>query len=285
MYERIDACPICTSVQLKNHLICQDHFHTKESFALQHCQHCDHVFTNPRPTPEVIHRYYQTPTYLSHHSDKSIKGTIYSFIRFLNARRKYHLIQDHVSKGKLLDYGCGNGHFLSLAPASYQRFGYEPIAEPLNKQHIQYLQDEQDIEAHKKFDIITLWHVLEHVPDPHHTIKLLRNVLKKDGYLFIALPNRKSYDAEHYQTHWAGYDVPRHLHHFSQDSFRALLKAEKLKLVAQKPLYFDSYYVSQLSQTYQDKPSLLQAIITATKSNYIATKTGQYSSIIYIIRK
>jgi predicted SAM-dependent methyltransferase len=130
-----------------------------------------------------------------------------------------------------------------------------------------------------------MWHVLEHVADLKTEIHHLQRILKKDGKLVLALPNYKSYDAEYYKDKWAAYDVPRHLSHFSQTSIKNIFKETKLQLIDIKPLKWDSYYISMLSEQYlNNKNSFIKGILTGWKSNRKAKKSGEYSSLVYIFK-
>lgn len=136
-----------------------------------------------------------------------------------------------------------------------------------------------------QFDVITLWHVLEHVYDLDMYIYRLKQLLKPDGVLVIAVPNYKSYDAEHYKQFWAAYDVPRHLWHFSQTSIHRLFSTELMKVVKTIPMKFDAFYVSLLSEQYKTgKKNFIKAIINGIKSNKAAKRTGEYSSLIYVLK-
>ena len=128
-----------------------------------------------------------------------------------------------------------------------------------------------------------MWHVLEHVADLKTEIHHLQRILRKDGRLILALPNHKSYDAEYYKDKWAAYDVPRHLNHFSQTSIRNIFKETKLQLIDTKPLKWDSFYISMLSEQYMNKKnSFIKGLLTGWKSNRKAKKSGEWSSLVYI---
>jgi hypothetical protein len=134
-----------------------------------------------------------------------------------------------------------------------------------------------------------MWHVLEHVHQLHEYIKQLKNLIKPDGVIFIAVPNYQSLDAKFYGAHWAAYDVPRHLYHFSPKSMEHLVSLHGLKIKAHKPMWFDSFYVSMLSEKYkskQNKNNFLRAFMIGLFSNVSALfNTKKCSSIIYIIEK
>ena len=145
--------------------------------------------------------------------------------------------------------------------------------------HLLKLQEES-------FDIITLWHVLEHLPKLHDHIAVFNKLLKPDGKLIIAVPNYKSFDANHYKEFWAAYDVPRHLWHFSKTAISKLVKKEHMKVERVRPMIFDAYYVALLSEKYKSgSMNIVKAFWVGFKSNLKAKRSGEYSSLIYIIKK
>jgi 2-polyprenyl-3-methyl-5-hydroxy-6-metoxy-1,4-benzoquinol methylase len=294
MYEKLEECPSCKHTQFNNFNICKDFTVTHESFALVKCSKCQLVFTNPRPTPEVIGKYYKSDSYISHaNKTRSITDVAYKLVRSYTLQEKRKHITKHIDTGQILDYGCGTGHFLhNMKSHGWKVQGLEPdiatsqVAADKIKQPVHNSID-TIAESKPLFDIITAWHVIEHVHDLKPTLKALKKMLSESGLMFIALPNHNSYDASYYREHWAAYDVPRHLYHFSQDSFMRLIKNLKLHLIETLPMPFDSYYVSLLSEKYMTgKPNYLNAIRTANKSNKLAkTQSGEYSSLIYVLSK
>ena len=135
-------------------------------------------------------------------------------------------------------------------------------------------------------DIITMWHVLEHVSELNERIGELKRILKKDGTIFIAVPNCISYDANYYNKFWAAYDVPRHLYHFTPDSMKRLLEKFNFSRIDVLPMRFDSYYVSMLSEKYKTgRSNILKALYIGWKSNRYAMKDKiSFSSLLYVIR-
>ena len=122
----------------------------------------------------------------------------------------------NTSEKSVLDIGAGTGDFLALAKQKKWKIsGVEPNlkARNLAKEKGVILHDSlEDVE--NQFGIITLWHVLEHLPNLESQIKTIKSLLHQDGSLIIAVPNFKSFDASYYKEFWAAYDVPRHLWHF-----------------------------------------------------------------------
>ncbi|MCY1240886.1 Methyltransferase domain protein [compost metagenome] len=130
-----------------------------------------------------------------------------------------------------------------------------------------------------------MWHVLEHVPNLEDQIKELKRLLKPNGSIIIAVPNFKSYDANHYKEFWAAYDVPRHLWHFSKTAIHKLFQKENIELVKILPMKFDSFYVSLLSEKYKTgKMNFVKAFFVGLKSNWKAKRNFEYSSHIYVLK-
>lgn len=293
MFEKLEKCPVCSSDKLKNHVICSDHFLTGESFAIVRCEECSFLFTNPRPDENSIDRYYQSEQYISHTSKaKNIINVVYKLARNFTITQKVKLIKFYAGSKIILDFGCGSGEFLqSCKKKGWKIYGYEPNesarkhAEKLTNEKI--LNNIHDLQQIKPVDIITLWHVLEHIHKLNETITILKNKLTKTGKIVIAVPNHESYDAKIYREYWAAYDVPRHLYHFSQKTMKLLLKNHGLKINKIIPMKLDSFYVSLLSEKYKNgSQNYIKSIINGYKSNsYARTNNNKYSSLIYIATK
>jgi 2-polyprenyl-3-methyl-5-hydroxy-6-metoxy-1,4-benzoquinol methylase len=296
--ERLTKCPLCKSGLFLNALKIKDHAVSDETFIICKCTSCDIRFTNPRPSAASIDRYYDFPEYYSHNdSVKSLRQLVYQTVRKIAIRKKITLINSLVSEKKtLLDYGCGTGEFIHKAKINgWDISGIEPNSKArklatakvgenifLNLDHLPRKQ---------LFNVITLFHVLEHVHQLRKTVKRLIKHLKSNGYLIIAIPNPESFDANKYGEDWAGWDVPRHLYHFNNKAMRAFEEVFDLELVEIKKMPFDSYYVSLLSETYR-KPGAIgikkywNAVVSGLLSNKSAKgKSGEYSSNIYIFKK
>ncbi|MFV0305153.1 MAG: class I SAM-dependent methyltransferase [Moheibacter sp.] len=270
----------------------KDYFLSQESFSLVKNTSFGFLETTPQPSLENLDKYYESENYISHtDASKSLFEKVYQIIKNYNIRYKFSLLSNKSTSKKLLDYGCGTGEFLAYAQKKkILIYGIEPnnnartIAEKkVGKKNIGATEIQSISE---QFDYITLWHVLEHIPNLFEFIKELKSHLKDDGQLLIAVPNHKSYDAKFYKQFWAAYDVPRHLWHFSPESLEKLFFSFGMKIEKRKPLWFDSYYVSILSEKYkQSKIGIVRAVWVATLSNLFALFDGNFSSLIYIIRK
>jgi SAM-dependent methyltransferase len=242
------------------------------------------------PVPENLASYYESKDYAPHRLSKnSFFDLIYQVIRKQSFRYKYRILKEiYPGFNSVLDFGAATGLFLSfLQSKNIEICGVEPNENARKTANL--LTGNKvysDLSAcNGKFDIITLWHVLEHVKNPVKLIGELEKKLNPGGMLVIALPNFKSYDSEYYEQYWAAYDVPRHLWHFSPRSIIKLFSPFKFQLIARKPLIFDSFYVSLLSEQYKNgKKRWLPAFFNGLKSNLKARKTGNYSSLIYILQ-
>ena len=284
------TCPQCNQ-PTSHYTDLADHFLTQETFKLYTCNSCSFLFTYP--VPEDLSPYYDSQDYLSHHTEKKNFITLlYNKVRRIQLNNKLKLLRSINAGDTLLDYGCGSGTFLKYCKQhGYQCTGLEPDADARRyaseSTGLSIYNDLSAIDSSTRFDIITLWHVLEHVPKPSNLVSTLNKHLSGNGALIIAVPNFNSHDAKHYQSYWAGYDVPRHLYHFSKSSIQIIANKNGMIVESIKPMIFDSFYVSLLSEKYRHKGILSYpaAFIEGITSNIKAFKTGEFSSLIYVLRK
>lgn len=284
----LQACPVCSSTDFTLHIATKDFAVTGEDFNIIKCTRCGLGITSPRPSLEQETRYYESDKYISHTGGtQSLVDRMYRLIRSYATGNKLQLIRRHVPKGKLLDFGCGTGHFLSAAQqAGWTCTGIEPSANARKRIRDDLKVYESIDSTTDTFHAITLWHVLEHINDLHSTFTKIKDHLQPGGTLFIAVPNHESFDAKRYGKWWAGYDVPRHLWHFTKHSLTQFISSYNLKLIDIHPMTFDAYYVSLLSESYKtpgSKSNLLRAAANGLQSNMRAGGRN-YSSLIYIAR-
>ncbi len=268
----------------------KDHSISKEKFRLLRDESIDLVFTYPQPNEEKLPSYYESEDYISHtDGNRSLFEKAYQFVKNIALKKKLTLINEfQPSKGVLLDIGTGTGDFLSQAKQNgWQIIGVEPNERAKKialKKGVSYIDSTSQLEDHS-VDVVTMWHVLEHVPDVNAQIKELKRLLKPTGTIVVAVPNFNSFDAKHYQEFWAAYDVPRHLWHFSRLSIEKLFEREKLQLVETRPMMFDAFYVALLSEKYKTgNMKYITAFLVGLQSNWKARTTNEYSSHIYIIK-
>jgi 2-polyprenyl-3-methyl-5-hydroxy-6-metoxy-1,4-benzoquinol methylase len=285
------SCPVCGSQEIPVVLEAEDHLVSRETFKISECNSCKLRFTNPRPDSEDLGKYYKSEDYVSHtNQGNNIINRAYKIARYFTLRGKEKLIRKASSTRTLLDIGCGTGQFLEHSKNNGWKINgveIDPAARALASQTTQTeIYDKLESIDRKEFQVITLWHVLEHLPDLAKSITEIKNLLAKNGSLFIAVPNYLSYEAKKFGQHWAAYDVPRHLYHFSPQSMQTLAKNNGLKIVKTIPMRLDSYYISLLSnKQHLGKNHFINSFITGLLSNIYAKKSNNYSSLIYQIQK
>ena len=291
-----NSCPSCFSDKLQLALKAVDHTVSHETFEIWQCQQCGLRFTQNVPDAEAIGHYYRSDNYISHtNTNKGLVNRLYHMVRKQTLSDKYRLISSATrsKQGKLLDIGAGTGAFVAhMQENGWEVTGLEPdevAREKARTDHrVQLLEmDHLSSFASESFDAITLWHVLEHVHDLHPYLDRLKTLIKRDGRIFIAVPNYTAYDAVVYQGAWAAYDVPRHLYHFSPDSMEDLLDKHGLQLQFSQPMWYDSLYISLLSEKYRNgHGNTLKAVWNGVVSNLKAfVDKSKCSSLIYVISK
>ncbi|MFB9078071.1 class I SAM-dependent methyltransferase [Flavobacterium procerum] len=274
----------------KHFLTVKDHSVSQEIFDLYYDEDLDMLITSPQPSLENLGKYYESEDYISHTDNKrSLFEKAYHFVKNIALKNKLNLINsEQPAKGKILDIGAGTGDFLLTAKNNgWETVGVEPSdrAKNIAQQKGISFVEEISILENASFDVITMWHVLEHVPNLEFQISELKRLLKPTGTLIVAVPNYKSFDANHYGAFWAAYDVPIHFWHFSKKSIHTLFEKENMKLLKVLPMKFDSFYVSLLSEKYKTgKMNFIKAFWIGLKSNLKAGKTKEYSSHIYVLK-
>lgn len=289
-------CPVCGATQFKLALSAKDYTVSGESFPIVECQSCTLRFTQDIPQPAEIGAYYKSDNYISHsNTGKGLINRLYHFVRKRTITRKRRLVQGTtgMGKGKILDVGSGVGSFIhEMEMSGWQTTGLEPDSDARQMALQQYKIKLREIDnlfalPANEFDAITLWHVLEHVHDLAAYVEQFKQLLKPNGRLIIAVPNYTSLDAAVYKQHWAAYDVPRHLYHFSPASMKTLVEKHGLRILQHRPLWYDSFYICLLSSKYKNgQTNWLGAGLTALRSNARALlDLRRCSSVIYIIGK
>jgi 2-polyprenyl-3-methyl-5-hydroxy-6-metoxy-1,4-benzoquinol methylase len=303
--ETLTNCPVCRKNKQEPFLICTDHTVSRETFAVVRCAACGFRFTNPRPAPSEIGKYYESEEYISHSgTSRGVVNKIYGLVRNYTIARKVNLINaltgnlsertpsEKPEIRSLLDIGCGTGEFLNASKQNgWKVTGIEPsdVARSHAKENfgIEPLSPEKLFDLNEKqFSAITLWHVLEHVHELDKTIEQISKLLLKEGVLIIAVPNCNSFDAEKYGAQWAAWDVPRHIYHFTKPDIEKLFSRFGFKLTEALPMKFDSFYVSLLSEKYKNgSANLVKGFLSGLQSNLAAVKNNRgYSSQIYILK-
>jgi 2-polyprenyl-3-methyl-5-hydroxy-6-metoxy-1,4-benzoquinol methylase len=288
-----DACPCCGKKNIKELFSAKDYTVSNEQFEIWECSNCTLRFTQNIPGTEQIGKYYQSENYVSHSdTNEGFTNNLYHRVRKRTLLQKRKMVENITGKnnGNILDLGCGTGAFLNvMKKANWKITGLEPDetargkAQELYGLHLDNAEKFYGLPA-ESFDAITMWHVLEHVHELHEYINQLRRLLKPNGKLFIAVPNYTCYDEKVYKEFWAAYDVPRHLYHFSPASMKKLLSLHGLVIETIKPMWYDSFYVSMLSEEYKTgKSHPVKAFVTGSISNSKALFSKEKcSSVIYV---
>ncbi|MGV6860797.1 MAG: class I SAM-dependent methyltransferase [Putridiphycobacter sp.] len=286
----IESCPVCGGKSFDPFLTCKDYTVSQKNFNIVTCEACQFHFTNPIPSINEIGEYYKSESYVSHSStNKGLINKIYQRVRKYTLKQKVKLVAAE-SKGKNhLDIGAATGHFLNATKnAGFNAKGLEPdadarnLAKELFNVNIAPIEDLYKLEENSQ-DVITMWHVLEHVYHLRDDIHQINKLLKDDGVLIVAVPNMSSFDAKKYKAHWAAYDVPIHLYHFQPKDIKHLFEQYDMRVDKILPMKFDAYYVSMLSEKYKGG-NIISAFFTGWLSN-LKANNETYSSQIYIIRK
>ncbi len=293
---QINACPLCGSTHLKCVMTCTDFYASGEQFDLYACEDCGFTFTQGVPVESEIGRYYETPDYISHSdTKKGLMNTLYHQVRKYMLGRKARLVmkEAHRKKGRLLDIGTGTGYF---ANTMLQR-GWAVEAIEKNAQARAFAHEHFGLTVKPEtalqelpegsFDVITLWHVMEHLEHLHDVWDTLRRLLNEKGVLIVAVPNRSSYDAGRYGKHWAAYDVPRHLWHFTPATIQQFASRHGFIMAERHPMPFDAFYISMLSEKHRGSSySFLRGAYAGTLAwfNTLGSKERS-SSMIYVFRK
>ncbi len=289
-------CPCCGSTNIVQQLKAKDYTVSNKLFDIWHCNDCTLRFTQDVPDASSIGPYYQSTSYVSHSdTQEGLINKLYHRVRKTTLQNKKELIIDatKIPGGTLLDVGAGTGAFANtMQEAGWKVTGLEPDATArqvaINKFGLQMDDPEKLFSLPAdSLDVITMWHVLEHVHNLHGYLEQYHSILKATGKLVIAVPNYTSTDASHYGELWAAYDVPRHLYHFSPASMERLAKLKGFKIEAYEPMWYDSFYVSMLSEQYKNgKGNLIKAFWNGLLSNLKASSNNKLcSSVIYVLAK
>ena len=291
-----NICPVCGGKRFRSFLTCKDHYVSGEQFEISECEGCGLKITNNIEPEENADRYYQSENYISHsNTSKGFINLIYHQIRRYMLGRKRRLIE-RLSKrksGSLLDIGTGTGFFLNgMANHGWKVTGTEKsesAREFAREKFNIHINTPSDINSFngKQFNIITLWHVLEHIYNLNEYMEQLVRLMKDDGFLIIAVPNSTSFDARFYKKFWAAYDVPRHIWHFSPEQVKLLGEKHGLKLNGIKKMPFDAFYISILSERYRGtKMPFIRGVVTGKTAWFLSLfDHRKSSSLIFIFKK
>ena len=292
----ISRCPACGAEHVARKFTGIDFTATGETFDVFECSACGMQFTQNAPIEQEAGKYYHSPDYISHSDTrKGIVNRIYHCVRKLMLCRKANLVMQALgsNSGRLLDIGAGTGYFAN--EMKNRGFYVNAVeidtgARAFAASHFGIAEEGTsalDKFADCSFDAITMWHVLEHVYRLSEEWQKLHRLLKAQGRLVIAVPNCSSADARHYRDMWAAYDVPRHLWHFNPHTMRLVAQQHGFKLVGMRPMPFDGFYISMLSEKNKgSKFPFLKGLYQGFKAwTQASCNKGKSSSVIYIFEK
>ena len=292
----IHICPLCGGQQLEHALTCTDHYASGEQFEVICCVHCGFLMTQGVPVEAEIGKYYETPDYISHSdTQQGLMNRVYHWVRQYMLSRKATLVKrvSGLSEGSLLDYGTGTGYFANAMVC--QGWKVKAIEKSPQARAFAKKQFGLDVEAEHSLkdypsmslDVVTLWHVMEHLEHLNEMWETLHRILKDKGVLIVAVPNPESYDARKYKEWWAAYDVPRHLWHFSPSVMQQFGEKHGFVLEKEHPMPFDAFYVSMLTEKYKSNElSFVKGLWTGTLAWFSALGNKERSSsLIYVFRK
>lgn len=292
----VASCPICQGESLNKMTTCKDYFMSNENFDLYECRNCGFVLTANVPSKNEIGRYYQSETYISHsNTNKGLMNKVYHVVRNYMMNKKTSLVKKStgLEKGELLDVGAGIGLFASkMHSKGWNVQGIEPSNTARHTAKKNYGLDLygdslwQELPTASK-DLITLWHVLEHIPNLNESWEKFYRVLKPTGKLIIAVPNSKSFDANYYGPHWAAYDVPRHLWHFNAQTMQQIALKHGFRVIKTLPMPFDGFYISMMTEKN------LKNSLPIIRGSWIGLRgylkalgdKNKSSSLIYVLQK
>ena len=278
----------------EKHIMTQDFLTTNEKFKIIEDKETRVLKTTPTPKEEDLPSYYSSEAYASH-QERANTPVLWAYMRVrkIAMKSKIKLISTFSTKtGALLDFGCGLGGFLSATHAKgWTSYGIEPHqkaktkAKKISGREV-YSTIGEAQKTNKKYDVITLWHSLEHVVDLGKTIRFLYNSTKKEGKVVVAVPNHQSFDAKHYKNFWAAYDTPRHIWHFDQKSITNVFKKQGFFLERKRLMMWDAFYISILSEKNKRSRAIyFKAAVIGVISNFLSLFTGESSSITYVFSK
>jgi len=282
--ERLN-CIICNSDN-NNYLKTLSDRYSGDSFKLVKCE-CGFIFLNPRPDSNQIQKYYKSDLYEPHSNSNNFFTTIYNFIRDLVFRYRFILLNRYSNDKtvSLLDIGAGKGDFARFCKNRACNVTIQDIIKFKSTNDVAYVDHLSSIEDGVKYNFISLWHSLEHIHNIDELFKNIKRLSTNNTTLFIAIPNRTSIDQIIYNKTWVGWDVPRHLYHFSYNDINNLLNKNGWCIHTTKILYQDTFYNSLLSLKGNRLRSIKFIFHSIFMLLMILINSNFCSSRLYICRK
>jgi len=296
IYQDFDPCPLCGASGQIPYANCTDFMVSKESYTLLRCPSCGVVYTLDPPSETELRRYDKLNLKLKlGDAPKSLTEKLYYHVRSRMLHRKARIIETYAyrTSGSLLNYGAKTGFFSHRMErrgwkvTSLERYHEERLFSLEMFHHRMIDMSDLDNLHAGTFDVITMWHVFEHMHHPHELLDRFYELLRPGGVLVMACPNICSTDAMYYGPYWAAYDVPRHLWHFNPVSLAQLLHRHGFTLMHHERMPYDSFYISILSEKQmRHKMAFIRGMRVGLRSWWISlTHRSKSSSLVYIFRK
>ena len=264
------SCFICGENEKNSTILSKDTFNVVE------CA-CGFKFINPRPDPKEISKFYNLDTYHPHQKGSGLIYFLFKMSRYLTYSWKMSLIKKYSSNNIVhLDYGGGDGSFSKYVRYfNIKSYSYDPIADKSNK----------TIDKDKKYNIVTLWHSLEHIHDLDNFFNTL-DCIVNNGRIIVAVPNFNAFEKKYFKDAWAAYDIPRHLYHFDHITLEKLFYKKGYNLIDKRRMILDTIYISFLSRKIANigyVKTLWIIILSIVKVLYNGPNSS--SSLLYVFKK
>ena len=199
-------------------------------FQVVKCKKCGLLRQNPRLAWDSLSQYYQAD-YIAYSLESEEKRSLSRLIKRYGVWKKVRVIKKYKKFGKLLDIGCGSGQFLEEATRS-TKWDLSAIEPNLNAARFVREKLSIDVQVTRfedisgfshKYDIVTMWDVLEHFHHPGECLRKIYQLLNPEGMLVFSIPNLHSWDLRIFKENWIGYDLPRHLYFFDKKNLTEVL--------------------------------------------------------------
>lgn len=236
-------CDLCGSTRSKKILLREDlNTNLEGEFILVQCLDCGLIYQNPRPSPSSFNEIY--PAEYDQYAHKKLDSPNTSFLINFGIKKRINRIKKYKKGGNLCDIGCATGDFLDglRKDTGWKLFGVEPSAKAF-----EYLQGQgfnlfngfftSLSFPNVKFDVITMWNVIEHLQSPFLTLQEVKKSLTPDGLVVFTTPNFDAFDRKIFGRFWIGFELPRHFYVFSNKTIELLLQKAGFELIERSCLY------------------------------------------------
>ena len=264
-------CPLCGQINIdqRKTISTQDFAFasSEDTYHYTLCVKCDLYFLQNRPIAAELSKIYP-----QNYSGWSKRSRFMHYMRKRNFKSKF-LISEPTPNSVVLDYGCGNGEFISsINNLTKESVGFDFTldqipAELQQDKKLEFAKDHSVLQTRAQFDRIFLLQVIEHLPDPVETIIFLKSLLATDGRIVIETPSRTGWDSKiKPNKFWGGWHAPRHFHIWGEESLTKLSDAVDMKMISKT--YLPSPY--QWAETLKPlAPKSLRGFISSDKVVFV----------------